>query len=352
MGTTILLTALLIGPQVFEAHMSMSPQLDQDAMAHAREAFREAGAVALVAGSVVSLGVALIASRQLNRRFVDGLEALMEGARQVADGHYDRPVIMPKRGHELAGVATEFNRMATTIAATDATRRRMLTDLGHELRTPLAATRAILEGIQDGVLTAGPETIETLLTQNHRLTALASDISEVSRAQEGRYNLNLEATPVDEVLRACVRASIAPVREAGITLTTDLNACCQVALDPTRIGQVIDNLLQNAYQHTPAGGQIRVASRCEPPMVVATITDTGTGIDPKVLPHVFERFVRDDRTRVNGPDSGTGVGLAIARAIVSAHGGTLSIHSAGPGRGTTATLELPVLDADTLPTPS
>lgn len=349
MGTTILITSRLIGPRVFDAHMIMSPQLDQDAMSHAREAFREAGAVSMVTGSVVALVVALVASWRLNRRFVQGLEALREGARQVADGHYDQPVLMPARGHELATVATEFNKMAATISATDATRRAMLTDLGHELRTPLAATRAILEAIQDRVLPADSENIETLLTQNQRLTALATDISEVSRAEEGRYNLNVEATPVDEVVRASVRAWIAPVQEAGITLITELDARCLVALDPTRMGQVVDNLLSNAYHHTPPGGQIRVTSRCEPPMVITEIADTGSGIDPEVLPHVFERFFRDDRTRVNDPGSGTGVGLAISRAIVSAHGGTLDLRSDGPGFGTTAVVELPVLDVDTMP---
>ena len=145
MSVTLVLTALEMGPPLFKKHMAEAGHTQPKVLDHAERAFHDAGAASLGLGLAAAMMIAAVTSWVLNRSLIRGLDALAEGAERVAHGNYDDPVRMPPLGRELESVAHEFNRMAAQIAATEATRRRMLTDLGHELRTPLSVTRVTLE---------------------------------------------------------------------------------------------------------------------------------------------------------------------------------------------------------------
>lgn len=341
MSVTLVLTALEMGPPLFKKHMAEAGHTQPMVLDHAERAFHDAGAVSLGLGLAAAMMIAAVTSWVLNRSLIRGLDALAEGAERVAHGNYDDPVRMPPLGRELESVAHEFNRMAAQIAATEATRRRMLTDLGHELRTPLSVTRVTLESLQDGVAVYGPEVLEVLQRQNERITALAADISEVSRAEEGRIPLELRLTRIDDLVESAVTSCAKACAEAGIQLVTRGNCPVEVDVDPARIGQVLDNLLRNAVQHTPRGGEVCVTSWSDKDSVSIQVTDTGAGIPAGEVSHVFERFFHQGSRRVRDVDGGTGVGLTIARAVARAHGGDVLAASPGVGCGASFTLVLP-----------
>lgn len=343
MAVTMVLTALIVGPAWFRMHMHEAGHAQPDVVEHAQQAFHDAGLVSLAVGLGTAMLAALGVATVLNRNLSRGVEALVGGAQQVASGHYDQPVTMASASPELAQVADAFNQMAAQVASTEQTRRRMLTDLGHELRTPLAVTQVTLEGLQDGVVDFTPETIEVLVRQNQRLVALAADISEVSRAEEGRIPLSLSHQDLDLVVAASVDAARHAYTVAGVQLQAQTMPGIRVDVDAARIGQVLDNLLRNALQHTVAGDRVEVTMGREDDRAVVRVTDDGVGIPAESLTHVFERFYRVEGTRTRDIDGGTGVGLAISRAIARAHGGDLAAHSDGSGHGARFVLALPTV---------
>lgn len=292
MGLTVAGTAMVVGPSLFDQHMRQAGHDQPGVLDHAEQAYRHAVTLALGTGLVVALLIALATTWLLTRSLARGLDALTTGADRVAGGDYDHPVTMPPVGRELELVADEFNAMAQRIATTEATRRRMLTDLGHELRTPLAAVQVTLEGLQDGVVDWNADTLDVLQRQNRRLTALATDIAEVSRAQEGQLAVVTAPVDVDALVVGCAEAFRASSRAAGVRLHVVAHSGVTALADAERLAQVFDNLLRNALQHTKSGNQISVATEVTEASVQVTVADTGVGIDPAHLGHLFERFYR------------------------------------------------------------
>ena len=340
MAAVMVLVAEIIAPTVFAAHMREAGHGDQpEVLDHAQEAFTSAGLTSIVVGLVLATIVATLVSLVVTRRLGRGLDALSVGASRVASGDYDRPVDMPHTGRELDAVADAFNDMAHRLATTEATRRRLLTDVAHEMRTPLAALDLVLEGLEDGVVAADVATFATLRTQADRLTRLATDLRDVSAAEEGRLDLRPEPVDLATVASGAVAGARAAYDQVGVRLDARTTSA-PVRADPARLGQVLDNLLANALRHTPEGGSVVVTVVKEGQTARLVVADTGGGIAPEHLSHVFERFYRADPAR-RAPDAGTGVGLSISRAIAQAHGGTLIASSPGPGQGATFTLTLP-----------
>lgn len=342
MTVSIVVAAALVGPAVFNDHMRRAGHGDQpDVLEHAQEAFLSAGLQAIGVGLLVAAVGALVVSVVTTRRLGRWLDTLSGGAVRVSAGRYDQPVELAGSSPELERVADAFNGMAGQIQTTEARRRTLLTDVAHELRTPIAAIDVTLEALEDGVLVPGPDTYATLRAQSGRLARLASDIRDVSAAEEGRLILNPETASTADVVGEAVQHWGQRFEEAGVTLVHPAGPDIAIRVDRARIGQVLDNLLANALRHTPTGGHVEMRSSLVDGGVGVAVTDDGEGIDPEALPHVMERFYRADtgRSRIDG--SGTGVGLAIARAIARAHGGDLHAHSAGRGRGATFTLSLP-----------
>jgi signal transduction histidine kinase len=233
--------------------------------------------------------------------------------------------------------------MAGQLEQTEDTRRRMLSDLAHELRTPITSLKLCCEGLRDGVTTWDERTDRIMTEQTDRLARLSEDIDDVSRAQEGRMALELDVVPVGELIWSASQVHREAFTRRGVNLVADAESAPGLAVnvDRRRIGQVLDNLMRNALRHTPPGGSVRLFARQTSNEVEIVIADTGEGITPDQLTHVFERFYRGDTAR-DRDRGGSGIGLTISRAIVDAHGGGLTASSDGPGRGATFTIALPV----------
>ncbi len=340
---TILLVTEIVGLALFREHMVLAGHENPDEEAiHVEEAFRSAITVALVVALAAALVVALAASYYLTRRVARLVRGVAEAASTIAAGDYEARVRTPALGPEFKVLADSFNQMAGRLADTETTRRQLLGDLAHEMRTPIATLDAYLEGTEDGVTQLDPPTVEMLRGQTQRLARLAEDISTVSRIEENHLKLAREPVHLGRLLERAITAHEAVYAAKGVRLARDVKQDLPaVSADPDRLGQVMTNLLDNALRHTPEGGVVTLAAQPTGGRVVVTLSDSGDGIPVEALDHVLERFYRVDTAR-DRQRGGSGVGLTIARGIVKAHGGDLSITSPGPGHGTTVTWWVPI----------
>lgn len=341
-AVTFAIVALAIGPALFRDHVrqalgAVSPVLER----HLDEAFAAGAGIAIGVGTAAAIitaaGVSLIVARRLSQ----SIESVATAAAIVAAGDYTARVPSAGLGPEIDGLAGSFNAMAGKLEATEATRRRLLADAAHELRTPLATLDAFIEGLADGIRAPAAETWDVMAAQTFRLRRLADDISLVSRAEEHQLTLDRRPVNIGQVAATAVSAARPSYDAKGVKLTGDIPAdLAELAADRERISQVLAELLSNALRHTPPEGEVTIRARSSGPEVQITVTDTGEGLAAEHLPHIFERFYRADsaRDRAHG---GSGIGLAIARALIMAHGGTIAASSGGPGMGTRFTITLP-----------
>jgi signal transduction histidine kinase len=344
-GTTTLgLVAASVGPVIFHDHLRrVEEEVSPETLHHVEEAYTSASALSSVTGLFAALFAALAVSALVARRVARPVTQLAHATARVADGDYTIRVAEPGLGEEFDTLVSAFHTMALRLRDVEATRRRLLADLGHEMRTPLATIEAYLEAAEDGLAVDDEDTLSVLRTQTTRLRRLSEDISAISRAEEHQFDLHLvPVAPADLVDSAVV--AIRPRYEAkGVRLEVQVvGEVPDITADPVRLGQVLSNLLDNALRHTPSGQGVGVTVTAEPPWVRITVADTGEGIAAEHLPHVFERFYRADAAR-DRDHGGSGIGLAIVRALVQAHRGQVSANSPGPGRGTTLTVTLPVV---------
>lgn len=341
-AATLWLVAAAVGPAIFHGHLQRAVgHVGADTSRHVEEAYRSASAVSIGVALAASLVAALAISAYVTRRIAGPVVRLAAAAREVADGHYAVRVEATALGTEFATLTTSFNAMATRLQSVEATRRRLLADLAHETRTPVATLDGYLEGAQDGVLSLDAGTLAMLRVQTARLTRLAEDITAVSRAEEQQLDLHLRPGRVGELIATALDTFADRYAARGVTLAADLAPDLpMVRVDADRIGQVLTNLLDNALRHTPADGRVTVTAATRGSAVEIGVVDSGTGIPAEHLPHLFERFYRADRAR-DRQHGGSGIGLAIVKALVEAHGGTVSAASPGPGHGATFTVSLP-----------
>jgi two-component system sensor histidine kinase BaeS len=342
-GVTAWLVAGAVGPYVFHEHLANSSgRTPEEVTHHAEIAFRTAGALALAIGLAAATLAALAVSVFLTRRLGASLSALSAAARQVAHGRYEAQVPSPNMGAEFDELVEAFNQMAARLDASEDLRHRLLSDVAHELRTPVATMNAYLEGLEDGVTELDPETVGLLRAQGTRLIRLAEDLSAVSKAQSGEVGLALAPQDPAELLRLAVLAAKDRAEAGGVELTVQVDSSMPPVLaDPDRMAQVLGNLVDNALRHTESGGRVVLAGRRMPDAVTLSVSDTGEGIEPQHLPYVFERFYRADSAR-DRASGGSGIGLAVARALVEAHGGTISAESDGRGKGARFVVTLPI----------
>lgn len=344
-SVTLGLVAAAVGPAIFHDHLrQIAGHVDPDAARHVEEAYASASAVSLTVALVAALAAALAVSAYVARRVAHPVGQLAAAAADIADGHYDTRVAAPGLGKDFDTVVTAFNAMAGRLAEVEATRRRLLADLGHELRTPVATIEAYVDAAEDGVLVPDEETWAVLRAQTGRLRRLAEDIGAVSRAEEHQLDLRPRRITVADLVGAAVAAANPQYTDKGVTLATAVTADLpELDADVERLGQVLGNLLDNALRHTPAGGTVTVTADRDGSGVRITVADTGEGISAEHLPHVFERFYRADAAR-DRSRGGSGIGLAIVRAIVTEHGGRVTAHSGGPGTGANFVVILPAAD--------
>lgn len=333
--------ASAIGPGIFHNHLTQAGVTHTATETrHIEEAFAAALLISLSVALVATVAAALAASWYFSRRVQRSLGQVTDAAAQIAAGRYAARVAAPGLGSEFATLADTFNALAQKLESTEGTRRRMLADLAHEMRTPLATVDAHLEAVEDGVRDLDTQTLSVLRDSTRRLRRLAEDIGAVSLAEEG--NLNLQVHPVDAASLATTAVAAAADRYAAkaVTLHGNTRPAGSLTVDPERIGQVLGNLLDNALRHTPTGGQVTLSCRRVDHWVEYAVADTGAGIVSEHLPHLFDRFYRIDTAR-DRDHGGSGIGLAIAKALAEAHGGGISAASPGPGRGATFTVRLP-----------
>jgi signal transduction histidine kinase len=342
-GLTAWVIAANVGPTLFHNHLAMAAVGATPAqIAHTEEAYQSANAISLSLALLTALVVAMAVNVYIARRIGRSVASIAGAASDVAGGHYDVRVPSPGLGAEFEALASGFNQMADRLGSVERTRRRLLADLGHEMRTPVATLEAYLEALEDGVATLDAETAQLLRAQTRRLARLSEDIGTVSRAEEGQVRLELRTVQPAALVRAAVDSVTEAYEAKDVRLVTHLAAgLTELSLDPERIGQALGNLLDNALRHTPAGGTVSVSAATRRTGGVSlSVADTGEGIPAEHLAHVFERFYRVDtaRDRAHG---GSGIGLAIAKAFVEAHGGQLTVTSAGTGQGSTFRILLP-----------
>jgi two-component system sensor histidine kinase BaeS len=260
---------------------------------------------------------------------------VMEAADRVAGGDYSARVA--ERGPpEMRRLARSFNQMTQRLAEGDRRRRELLADIAHELRTPLSVIRGNAEGILDGLYPPDRAHLEPLLEETVVMARLLDDLRVLSTAEAGMLRLHREPVRPEDLVVDAVAAFRTQASAHGVRIEAraapDLP---ELEVDPVRIGEVLANLLTNSLRHTPTGGSVAVSVERSPTGSIAfEVADTGTGIDPEQLPHLFDRFVKA------ADSGGAGLGLAIAKALVEAHGGTISAQSE-LGRGTTMRFELP-----------
>lgn len=340
---TAWLVAAVVGPPLFHQHLLEAGHApNSPELAHIEQAYRDASLVSLGVALVIALACAAAVTWYVTRRMRAPLDALADAAREVSRGRLGARVGASGSGIEFDELGRAFNLMAGQLEQTEVTRRRLLSDLAHELRTPIATLTVHVEGLRDGVTTWSPDTERVMTEQTQRLSRLAADLDDVSRAEEGRLALELSPTPVRELIWSAVQAKREDFARQDVDLIAAAadSAGAEVDVDPRRVGQVLDNLLVNALRHTPRGGSVRLSALTVGDTVEISVADSGGGISPDQLPHVFERFYRGDTARDRGR-AGSGLGLTISRAIADAHQGSLVADSAGPGRGSTFTLTLP-----------
>ena len=269
------------------------------------------------------------------RRMTRPMDTIIEAAGRIESGDYSAQI--PERGsRDLRSVARAFNAMSSRLKASDEQRRSFLADVTHELRTPLSVIRGQVEAIADGMYPADAAHLSPILDAIQALDRLVEDLRTLVLTDAGSLVLNKEPTDLAALLADTLESFQPQADLGGLALDSDLASDLPpVNVDPPRIRGVIGNLLSNAIRHTPPGGSIKVGLGRSGDQAVATVADTGEGIPPELLPHVFERFVK-------GADSnGSGLGLAIAHDIAAAHGGKLEIESE-PGAGARVRLSLPL----------
>ncbi|CAN5349358.1 HAMP domain-containing sensor histidine kinase [soil metagenome] len=338
---TLLGVALLLAPGLFRTHIERTAgPVPPKVMGHLQIAFARAMLTSLLIGVLAAVLTGLAVSWYVTRRVVGPMTAMARAAAAVADGHYGARVTESGLGSEFDAVGRSFNQMARDLAATERTRAEVLRDLAHELRTPLTTIRGYHEALADGVLPADRENFATIEAELSRVQRLIDDLSRVAGAEEGRAVLHRQPVRVTDLLTSAVAAAAPTFNRAGVTLSLDRPDDCVVLVDQDRLQEVLANLLSNALRHTPAGGRVTLGAVSSGQTVRLSVTDTGEGIDATHLPRVFERFYRIDSHRAH-QHGGSGIGLAITRALVQAHDGRVQAHSAGPGKGSTFTITLP-----------
>ena len=310
--------------------------------ARGQEVFLEQLQRALLYAGVVALAVALVVGGAVATRVTQPIQRLTRVTRRYGAG--EREVRANLRGtDEIAELGQVFDDAADRLAAEQELKQRFTTDVAHELRTPITVLKSELEAMQDGLMDASPERVEGLLEQVDVLARLVSDLRTLTLAEAGALPMNRE--PVD--LGALASSTLASFRGAASEVQLTLDAPSNpvtVSGDPVRLRQVLGNLLANAIRHTPSGGRVNIHVAQTPGEgVTLSVHNEGEGIPEEDLPYLFERFYRVDAARARD-EGGSGVGLAIVKALAEAHGASVGVSNAAAGgvRVTVAFPEKPV----------
>jgi len=293
--------------------------------------------LALAGGAAV--GVALLVGVLLAQTLTRPLHALTQATHRMAGGELEQTVPVTTQD-EIGALAAAFNQMSQALARATQSRRQMTADIAHELRTPLTVIAGYIESMRDGILAPTPERLAVIYAEIEHLQRLVGDLRLLSQADAGELKLTRQPVPPLDLLQQAAAAFAHQAEQKGVRLQLARNGPVPaIPVDETRMLQVLGNLLSNALRYTPSGGQVELRAAAAPGGVTLTVADTGPGIAPADLPHIFNRFYRADSSRAEASGE-SGLGLAIAKALVEAHGGLISAAST-IGQGTTFTIQLP-----------
>ncbi len=295
---------------------------------------------ALIYAGAAAAAVALFLGVFLARSLARPLRELTAATRQIAKGALQQRV--PVRSQdEMGELAAAFNQMSADLERANEIRRQMTADIAHDLRTPLSVLGGYIEAMQDGILPPTAERLATMHTEIQHLIRLVDDLRTLSLADAGELSLNLVSLSPADLFGRVRNVYQHTAEQQGVAIEIDAPASVPgVSLDPDRMTQVLGNLVSNALRYTPAGGRITLSAKAQGGGVALMVEDTGQGIPADMLPHIFDRFYRGDESRQQ-KDGESGLGLAIAKSIVEAHGGSIRADSAGAGKGSIFVITLP-----------
>ena len=299
---------------------------------------------ALLFSAFAALAAAVLVSLFVSRRIVEPLNTLALVSRRLSQGYYrERTEI--ESDDEIADLSRSVNQLADTLNRTEQRRLSLLADVTHELRTPLATIGGYMEGLLDGMVKPNQATFNLVLRETNRLQRLIEDLELLSRVEAGQLPVVPRSIDLAGLLHE-MSVQFQPVFAAG-----QIQLSCEIAddlppawADPDRVNQIMINLLANANRYTLAGGKVllRVTRQSENDRLLIALQDTGVGIEPDHLPHIFERFYRIDKSRAR-QSGGSGIGLAIVSHLVYAQGGEIWAESEGVGKGATFCFTLPIV---------
>jgi signal transduction histidine kinase len=346
-GVILALVTRFTVPQAFNRHMGdglgqgngMGQGMMADLFQNFQASFYQALFLALGAAGVVAVVVSLLLSRGVSAP----VGRLKDASHRLAEGHYSERI--GKTGEdELGQLAGSFNRMAEKLEQTEEMRKQLIADVSHELRTPLTAIKGSMEGLMDGVLPAEAATYQQIHQEADRLSRLVDDLQELSQVEAGVMKLELSQVDIKELVRTTLNRLASQAASKEISLLDEVSSSMpRVKADARRITQVLTNLVANAIQYTPKGGTVTVTAEQSGDKVSVKVSDTGIGIPAEHIPHLFTRFYRVEKSRSRQAGGGSGIGLAIARHLVEAHGGTIRAESGGSGKGSKFTFTLPLV---------
>lgn len=324
-------------------HLVVALPMQQAILGPLEERFFDRMRQLLVIGAALAAGLGVLLGLAFSRSLTTPLQRLATAARAVAGRDFSQRV-QGGGSVEMAEVAQAFNEMAAALQQAEQLRQNLVADVAHELRTPLSVLQGNLRAILDDVYPLKKAEISHLYDETRLLSRLVDDLRELALADAGQLQMNLQPTDAAEVLRAtCDNLALAAeAQEVHLTAQApeDLPA---VWADPDRVAQILHNLLVNALRHTPPGGSVTVTAASADDAVELTVSDSGEGIAPQDLPHIFDRFWRADRSRRRDERwaGGSGLGLSIAQSLVRAQGGRIWAEST-PGEGAAFHFTLPV----------
>jgi signal transduction histidine kinase len=309
-------------------------------LSQAEKSFLDRVEMALITGAIVAIVVAFGLGFLLFTGITAPLRRLINATETVAEGDLTAQVPVPNHpGDEIDQLSRAFNQMTADLAHADRLRRDMTADIAHELRTPLTVIQGNLEAILDGIYPADAEHLAPILSKAQLLNHLVEDLRTLALADAGELALHPNSMDIGHLVKRTVRDFDASAKDKGVELHSEIPLGLRsIAADASRLEQVLGILLDNALRHTPSGGKVRVRLSQDDDKTQLSVSDTGEGIPSTELPHIFERFYRLQPD--SGNDGRSGLGLAIAKAIVGAHGGHIWAESQ-IGHGTTVTLVIP-----------
>jgi two-component system sensor histidine kinase BaeS len=302
--------------------------------------FERLTSVTFMAGGLAAL-IALLIGGLLARTLTKSLRELTAATKAMAGGHLGQQVEV-RSNDEVGELALAFNQMSSDLAKSTQARKQMTADLAHDIRTPLSILRGYTQGLKEGQIDASSKVFDIMNGEVEHLQHLVEDLRTLTLADSSELSLNKRAVDPKALLERAALAHMMQAEYQGVTLRVEANDDLpSISVDTDRIAQVLNNLVSNALRHTTQGEVVLLAAHKDKQSEIK-VRDTGIGIAPEDLPFVFDRFYRSDtaRQRTNDNDASSGLGLAIAKAIVEAHGGTLSVESK-VGEGATFTILIP-----------